>query len=117
MNGMDPRAASAIAINIADIVKAETRLASRSPNNECVPGPDSPMFASLTNDAGNILAFIPHGYDAKEQVSVLAAAPELLALAEHISVMADDAYLTGHPEWEEIVKEARAALAKAEGSQ
>jgi hypothetical protein len=31
-----------------------------------------------------------------------------LSLAEHILAMADDAYLIGHPEWLEIVKEARA---------
>lgn len=31
-------------------------------------------------------------------------------LANHIVVMADDAYLSGHPEWEAIVEEARALL-------
>lgn len=36
----------------------------------------------------------------------------LLALANHVLVMADDAYLTGHPEWHEIVKEAHSALAQ-----
>ncbi len=36
------------------------------------------------------------------------------ALANHIIAMADDAYLTGHPEWLEIVEE---ALALAEGKE
>jgi hypothetical protein len=38
---------------------------------------------------------------------LIASAPDLLALAQHISVMADDAYLTGHPEWQAIVEEAQ----------
>lgn len=35
----------------------------------------------------------------------------LVALAHHISAMADDAYMTGHPEWLEITREAHQALA------
>lgn len=31
-------------------------------------------------------------------------------LAEHVLAMADDAYLTGHPEWDEIVKDAKEVL-------
>jgi hypothetical protein len=34
-------------------------------------------------------------------------------LAEHVLAMADDAYLMGHPEWAEIVDEARALHANA----
>lgn len=34
----------------------------------------------------------------------------LRALAKHIIVMADDAYLTGHPEWLAIVAEAERAI-------
>jgi hypothetical protein len=34
----------------------------------------------------------------------------LLALAKHVLAMADDAYLVGHPEWIEIVREARALI-------
>lgn len=45
--------------------------------------------------------------------ALLAAAPELLALARHITAMADDSYLVGHPEWLEMVTEARAATEKA----
>lgn len=41
---------------------------------------------------------------------LFAAAPELLALAKHIESMADDAYLTGHPEFVEIAREAKEAL-------
>ncbi len=34
----------------------------------------------------------------------------LNSLAEHVLAMADDAYLVGHPEWVEIVEEARKAI-------
>lgn len=34
----------------------------------------------------------------------------LFSLAEHVLAMADDAYLIGHPEWVEIVEEARKAI-------
>ena len=37
-------------------------------------------------------------------------APALAKVAEHILAMADDAYLTGHPEWAVIAEEARQAL-------
>ena len=45
---------------------------------------------------------------------LFAASLELLALASHVVAMADDVYLVGHPEWQAIVDEARAAIAKAE---
>lgn len=32
------------------------------------------------------------------------------SIVAHVLAMADDAYLMGHPEWCEIVKEARALL-------
>lgn len=35
---------------------------------------------------------------------------KFLGLALHIVAMHDDAYLAGHPEWHELVKEARKAL-------
>lgn len=35
----------------------------------------------------------------------------LNALAQHVIAMHDDAYLTGHPEWNAIVQEARGAIA------
>lgn len=40
---------------------------------------------------------------------------EFKALAEHIMAMSGDAYLSGHPEWPEIVNQSRAVLAKAKG--
>jgi hypothetical protein len=43
---------------------------------------------------------------------LIAQAPAGLALAKHIIAMADDAYLTGHPEWQALVDEARALVAK-----
>ena len=42
---------------------------------------------------------------------LIVAAPAAVALAQHVVVMADDAYLIGHPEWDAIVAEARAWLA------
>jgi len=53
-------------------------------------------------------------YNAKD-APLLASAPDLLALAEHIDAMATDAYLSGHPEWAELTHQARAAIAKAKG--
>lgn len=46
---------------------------------------------------------------------LIAAGTDLLKVAHHIMVMADDAYLLGHPEWIEMVNEARAAIAKTQG--
>ena len=46
---------------------------------------------------------------------LIAAAPDLLALAQHLLAMETDAHLSEHPEWEVIVDEARAAIARAEG--
>jgi len=38
-------------------------------------------------------------------------------LVDHILTMADDAYLIGHPEWMEIVQEARQVNANLQGGQ
>lgn len=46
---------------------------------------------------------------------LIAAAPELLALAKHILAMETDPYFQGHPEWEAFLNEAKAAENKAEG--
>jgi len=40
--------------------------------------------------------------------------PELMGLAAHVEAMAGDAYLTGHPEWEEIAREAHALMEAVE---
>ena len=58
------------------------------------------------------------GYKAQQKhvfanAALIAAAPDLLAVLEHVLAMHDDAYLCGHPEWHEIVTEARAAVSKA----
>jgi len=37
-----------------------------------------------------------------------------MSLAQHILAMTDDTYLVGHPEWNEIVIQAHAAIAQAE---
>lgn len=47
---------------------------------------------------------------------LIAAAPELLALAKHILALETDPYLQGHPEWEAYLNEAQAAVWKAEGA-
>jgi len=51
--------------------------------------------------------------DAESNANLMAAAPDLLKIAQHIIAMHDDSYLSGHPEWVEIVNEAKAAIAKA----
>lgn len=52
--------------------------------------------------------------DAEANAKLMATAPDLLKLAQHVIAMHDDAYLSGHPEWVEIVNEAKSAIAKAE---
>ncbi len=54
-------------------------------------------------------------FDKREDAMLDAVAPDGHKLAEHIGAMANDAYLAGHPEWQEIVDEARALIAKVEG--
>jgi hypothetical protein len=70
-------------------------------------------YQLVTSD-GQVVANIPAytiGQRGKANADLLKASPELLALALHVIAMADDTYLTGHPEWEAITKEARAAIA------
>ena len=45
--------------------------------------------------------------------ALIAACPDMFAVLKHVLAMHDDAYLVGHPEWREIVTEARAAISKA----
>ena len=44
--------------------------------------------------------------------SLIAAAPDLLELANHILAMDGDPYLLGHLEWSEIMEEARTIVEK-----
>ncbi len=72
--------------------------------------------------AGSLYRIALVGYGVRESegranARLVAAAPELLDLAEHVNAMADDAYLSGHPEWQEIVREARALLDRIEGGE
>lgn len=46
---------------------------------------------------------------ADTRARVITATPKLLALAQHILAMADDAHFNEHPEWQEIVAEAQVA--------
>lgn len=46
-------------------------------------------------------------------VDLTALAHEALDLAQHVAAMADDAYLTGHPEWLALVGQANIVLAHA----
>lgn len=68
----------------------------------------------------DIIADVPEFGDNDETVAanarLIATAPDGHKLAEHIAAMADDAYLVGHPEWEAIVDEARALIARVEGA-
>ena len=49
--------------------------------------------------------------NAAADVQLIRRAPALLALAEHVLAMDGDAYLNGHPEWAEIIREAKDAIA------
>jgi len=64
---------------------------------------------------GSMLEVFEHNPDSplleNESLYVLAKSPTAqptlgVMLAEHILAMADDTYLTGHPEWYEIVADA-----------
>lgn len=80
-------------------------------------------FTELSNDDLEQLAvdFMLEDADGNEvrytitdaDTSQPSAEAKFIALADHIAAMADDAYLTGHPEWLEIVKAAQ--VAKMEG--
>ena len=56
--------------------------------------------------------------DILSHVNALVAAETALyrLLAQHVLAMAYDPYLDGHPEWAEIVKDARAALQSVSGN-
>ncbi len=64
--------------------------------------------AQIRDDQSNL-------HEASADARLIATAPDGHKLAEHVDAMANDAYLVGHPEWEEIVNEARALIAKVEG--
>ena len=89
--------------------------------NQFTPGPwqigeDGDIFAhDKTLCIANVIG-APEGLpESKANARLIAAAPDGVALAEHIQAMATDVYLTGHPEWCEITHEAAAFLAKARG--
>ena len=92
-----------LASNIAERIKRDDPLALAELNQLCTWA-DKYTPAAL-------------GYDPTQQKETRAAAPDLLALAKHIETMSDDAYLIDHPEWIEIVNEARAAIARATGEE
>ena len=97
-----------------------TQTAHNHPTGEHTPGPwgTNELFYAvipiLTVSAHGIhgmdcLATVD-GRDREERranARLIASAPDLLALARHILAMADDAYLTGHPEWQASVEEAQ----------
>ena len=64
---------------------------------------------------GRIVANAAPAVNGHANARLISTAPDGHNLAEHITAMADDAYLVGHPEWQEIVDEARALIAKVEG--
>jgi hypothetical protein len=58
---------------------------------------------------------LEHAANAALIIKAVNSYAALVSVAEHIRAMADDAYLVGHPEWNEIVKEVAAldAIRKA----
>lgn len=60
------------------------------------------------------IAQVSLGYE-NDFTFLFASAPKLLRLAHHIIAMSNDAYFLDHPEWEEIVNEAEAAIDNVKG--
>lgn len=75
-------------------------------------------FCMITADGRWIFSFRQNGelYTEEELANAraISAVPELLKLAQHILAMSDDAYFMDHPEWTEIVNEAKQAINKTE---
>jgi hypothetical protein len=69
---------------------------------------------SETDHARN--AYEAPGRSAEANARLIAAAPDGLALAEHILALETDPYLQGHPEWEAFLNEAQALLNKVRGA-
>ena len=67
-----------------------------------------------TVDASRATGWVPATI--KANARLIAAAPAGYALALHINAMADDAHLLEHPEWAELVAEARALIDAVEVS-
>lgn len=82
--------------------------------NRLVTNSYNVLIADVYSDSPEDLG-LPQKFEYPANARLIAAAPALLEVVKHVLAMSDDAYLTGHPEWYEIVKEAAAALAQAEG--
>jgi len=81
----------------------------------CESGPSHPHAQILGIDGERIAYLVDHRISNHADARLITTALDGHKLAEHIDAMANDAYLTGHPEWREIVDEARALIAKVEG--
>lgn len=68
------------------------------------------LFAIEANKAYCRYFALPVPGEDDDEVVVIADVPKLKALAQHILDMGNDDYLCGHPEWHEIVAEAKAAM-------
>jgi len=87
------------------------------------PGPWtlSPQHGFVRHDGihgPNICAMDVFGGPAEEAFAnarLISAAPDGLALAEHILALETDPYLQGHPEWESFLNEAKALVNKVRG--
>lgn len=80
-----------------------------SPTNTLVAEIRDPEFLQETPERATEEATM------RVNARLIAAAPDLVALAKHIDAMATDAYLIGHPEWVEITEEAQQALNRVKG--
>jgi len=67
-----------------------------------------------TVDASRATGWVPETI--KANARLIAASPAGYDLALHVMAVADDAYLSGHPEWPEIVSKARALIKAVEVS-
>lgn len=66
-----------------------------------------PWRTAMHEDSWYAGPAIVEGDNPEADARLIAAAPALANLAEHIEAMTGDPYLEGHPEWNAIADEAR----------
>jgi len=87
--------------------------------NKTQQQPFTEMDWTVGDNCHTITAEYEEGYKLICQVEdpaysfLISQSPAMYRLTKHIAAMADDAYLAGHPEWVEIVKEAMSLIQKA----
>lgn len=73
--------------------------------------------AHIAANGGGVCDVKRTGPMAAADARLIAAAPEMLEGLRHVLAMKDDAYLTGHPEWEAICEQAESIIRKATGQE